>query len=505
MTDSKRTPYGLVTPLPNHLRPRKAWKHFYDTKQHWERLCDVEIDTLRAQAESLVGTQRARERKLPRLKSVNRSQALELIAQHHDDFYAPVYMEEMAQPETIWTPKMDSRWRHRALTPNSIFLVIELNKSKSVVVTAFRPHEPSKNVKWDETALRRHGIKYFKKETSMTVDDFASFAAQNLQEASTHPPKTVKDLWWLTSAIGDGRLVRSHNEVQNALQEAESLLQAAPADLIEEFKDTLDWEGVLDELAESLQEPRPEDLEAALASSAELLAIGDAVGAEEETNAFFEELEILVAWVPSEWSHLAESAHARAAIYAGSESPVLRMWEVVEDAALAAVVRESEPAVRPAATLVDALFPKPSRFARWSTRIAEVTSQASETVKDWIEKSLEAIAIQEPMPMMSGNVTERETWEVRGTPLPNAPTYKMFVVDDEYPEGEDVTNHFTPSEGFIWELEEPESEALIILIVADAPLKEKSLNTLLDEAASRDDVVIRTRVIQPTQATNDRR
>ncbi|MCB0221589.1 MAG: hypothetical protein KDH09_17960, partial [Chrysiogenetes bacterium] len=312
---------GPIDLIPPNLCPKKVWRHLYDRHEHWERVCKADIAAMRRDAEKILGVARASRCELPSL--AGERQARELLVAHHDATYAPAYSSEMSSPDTAWTPSMDSSHRHRALTPRSVFIVVQLDRPRSWVVTAFRPHPSTVGVNWDEADLRRHAVSYFQKEPGVKVEERALAVAENLRRVSG-PSSTPKELWWLASAVGHGRLLRHVPDVHDALPAAESALSATPVSVLQELRAALGWELLEGRLADALKDSRPEDLEAVLADAEELLAVASAVGAELEAAAFCDEAELLLPWIPAEWAHVAERARALAAT--AEPSPVMRLW-----------------------------------------------------------------------------------------------------------------------------------------------------------------------------------
>ncbi len=494
---------GPIELIPPKLCPKKVWRHFYDSDEHWERVCAADVASMRRDAEDIVGVARESERMLPHLPTEQWWRTKELLLAHHDGTYAPAYTSEMSSPETVWTSSMDAAHRHRALTPRSVFIVVQLDRPRSWVVTAFRPHPPVRDVEWDEIELRRHGVWYFRKETGVNVDNIAPAVAENLRRVSG-TAATTKELWWLASAVGYGRLLRNVSEVHDALPAAEAALSGTADSLLEELRRALDWQALVVRLADSLKEARSEELEGVLAEAEELLAVGAAVGAELEAEAFCAEAEMLLPWLPVEWAHIADRYRSRVLAVAAEPSLVVRLWNAVEDAATAAVAREVAPAVRPASRLADDLIPQQPRWSLWRDRIADLAERATVAATSWIERSIEGLTMAPLAPTLGGPGVAKDEWAVRGRPAPGAPHYRVFVVDEAYPDGWEVTDQFTDADGELWRLDANE-RALVVIIAGERPLVGLGMAQVLNEASARDDVVARARELQPSHATKARR
>ena len=494
---------GPIGFIPQKSCPLKVWKHFYAPSEHWERVCTVDVAAMRSQTEVIVGATRGTAQTLPRLEKGQWRRARELLVEHHDGHYAPTYYAERSSSETVWTPSMDSLYRHRALTPRSVFIVVQLDSTGSHVVTAYRPQPQVQDVEWDEAELRRYGISYFRRETGVNVDDFATVVIENLRRVSV-APSTMKELWWLASAVGYGRLLQHVPEVHSVLAGAEAAFSETSESLLEALRRALNWEPMVERLADALREARPEDLEAILADAEELLAVGATIGAEPEAEAFCEEAEMLLPWLPAEWAHVADRARHRLRAMAAQPSLVVRFWSAVEDAATAALAREVEPAVRPASRLVDALIRQQPRWSVWRVRIADLAVRATAAATSWIDRSIEGLTIEPLAPTMGGFDVAHDEWAVRGRPAPDAPHYRVFVVDEAHPDGWEVTEQFTDADGELWRLDANE-QALVVIIAGERPLVGLGMAQVLNEASTRDDVVARARELQPTHATKARR
>lgn len=485
---------GPIDPLPVKLRPKKVWKHFYLAEEHWERLCGQDVAAMRREGEAAIGATRAEHDELPSVGPEREDKARALLLRHHDVAYGPAYRVEMEAPGTAWTPAANDKRRYEALTPGSVFLVVQSDRPRSWVVTVFRPHPMTRGVEWDEAEIRRHGVRYFKRRTGMSIDDLARAAAEELSQVASVVPTTVPELWRLSSAVGYGRLLAGAPAVRSALPAGEQAVAGAGAALRSELARSLDWERGLRGVASGLQEERPEELEHALVAAEELLAIAPVVGAGAAAEAFCDRAERLLAWLPAEWSHLATSAAARCRWFDGEESLAGRLWSAVEGAAAGALLREVAPAVRPAATLVDAVLPVPAAWSRWRARASALGAEASAAVRRWAEGALSGLAVERLAPAMGARSAE---WVVRGRPAAAGPRYRLFAVDADHPEGYEVTERFTASDGQLWQMT-PEDEGVLFVLVAsegEQPLPGVGLAGVLGVAAARADVSVTLREI----------
>ena len=239
-------------------------------------------------------------------------------------------------------------------------------------------------------------------------------------------------------------------------------------------------------------------------SAEELLAVAAAVGAESAAEAFCDEAEMLLPWLPAEWAHIADRARHRVHALAGQASLVIRLWGAVEDAGTAALVREGAPSVRPASRLTDDLIPQQPRWFTWRDQIADLGTRATAAATTWLDRSIQGLTVTALSPTMGGSDVANDECAVRGRPASGPPHYRVFVVDAENPEGFDVTGKFTEADGDLWRLNENE-QAVVVIIAGATALAGSSFEQVLKEASTRGDVVARTRVLQPTHATKARR
>jgi hypothetical protein len=89
------------------------------------------------------------------------------------------------------------------------------------------------------------------------------------------------------------------------------------------------------------------------------------------------------------------------------------------------------------------------------------------------------------------------SWDLLGRPAPEAPCFKMFVVDEANPEGHEVTEHFDPAGDKLWLIEPGDEAALIVLVASSAPIGDGDLESVLTEAGQRNDAFVGTKEISP--------
>ena len=506
MSDQTPRWLGSICPIPPERCPKKVWKHLYDHRERWDRLCDGDIAAMRAEAELIVKQARASTEELPHLPERQKTRVSELLIAHHETVYAPTYMSELAEVETVWTPNMNAEHRHFALTPRSIFVVVQLEQPVPWVVTAFRPHPAHSTLITDEQDLQQYGRDYFERRTLMSVEELASTTARHLARF-TEPPQTMMALWSLAAAVGYGRLLQHMPAVQQVLQPAEDALGQTPPALVQALRQGFAWDELLDQLSGALQETRPEEFEHVLTSAEELLLVAESVGDAQAAAAFADEAQCLVAWMPPEWSHLGDQARWRAQVFGASAAPAGLLWQTVEEASVEALMRDATPTIRPAARLVDALFGAPASQPVWKERLDGLVrslgvsaDNAIASLKGWLDDMIGEVSLAPLAPAMGSAESQAQEWVVRGRLVPDAPeTFRAFIVDADSPEGYEVTEALTYAED-LWSMASHE-RACLVIIAADAPLKGQSMAEVFEGASGIAGVAVRVRELQPTQTT----
>lgn len=478
-------------------QPQKVWKHFYNPQEQWEHICDENITAMRRETELALGktwTCQTR-KKIPWVRPAIWEQACELICTHHDNAYHNVYSRKLSSLDAKWTLSMDKRFRYYALLPQSIFIVVDVFRDAPTrVVTAFRPHPDLKDVILSEEEIKHYAEDYFARKTNMSTAKLLQITIKSLRDASNTSPDSVSELWWLASAIGYGRSLNQREEIQDALENAEQTLKKVDPELIQALNDALDWDGILEEIAVGLKDERPEDLEHALLSSEQLLAVATAVGASQAIDAFLKESGELLAWLPSEWNQILEEASAKASFYGAHDSPICKLWESVEDAGIGAMLRQATPpAHRPLARYLDALIPPESTLESLYNRIRGLTSRANDTLIGWAKNSLDALELVAFEPVMGGSGESEAQWKVCGEPAAQSPYFRLFIVE-ENKEPEEVTAQFTAQDGELWWMDQP---ILLVLISSESPIQDEDFNTLLEYAKTRNDIAVATKLINP--------
>lgn len=150
---------------------------------------------------------------------------------------------------------------------------------------------------------------------------------KEFERVITLVPKSKRELWWLVSAIGYGKLQLEYfDELPKYLLLAENTLTKVPPPLIQDLANALDWTGLLQDIKTDVQWDRPEDLENTLFRSEKLLAIAPVIGSDEKATKFLSSSSPHLKKIPPKWDHLKDTALRRSPPV---PSHVLNLWNLV--------------------------------------------------------------------------------------------------------------------------------------------------------------------------------
>lgn len=487
---------GRIAAIPPELQPKKVWAHFYAPDEHWERVSSPDPAPLRQGVEQAAGVERVLCRELPRLDRERWVTVRRLTQEHHDHAYGPAYAKEMANGATEWTAEKGGD-RHFAATPKGVFIVAQRG-NPAWVVTAYRPHPPVDGVNWEEADFRRHAHWRVEKIRMANLARTRQSVTEELQRASVSSASSVRELWWLASAVGYGRAFAEDQSVRDVLTVAEAKLDDTDASLTTALTVGLEWESTLDALTAALRETRPEDLERALADAEDLVAVGTALGLEDAVDAFSARAEALLAWFPAEWHAIGEAASRRSTLLGGTQNAIGRLWDVVADAALGASIRSAPTVTRPEARYVDALLGRSDVFRAIRRRVEALGTTASAAVERGVQALLDGLVVTQPSPTLAIAQGEAPAHAVLTSTPRETRMLRAFVVDEAHPEGHEVTEHVAQGTA-LWEFDSAADRALVVVALGDAEVAGASMEDVLNEAARRRDVRIDCREFSPSR------
>jgi len=481
------------------LQPKKVWKHFYAPDEHWERIASADPVPLRRAAEDIVGRTREEASELPRVSPDAWGRVRAVLADHHEAAYGPAYFDAVRDPESCWSLRMGRGQRHVGYSPRGVYFVVQLDRPASWVMTAYRPHPPIIGVDSSEAGYLRAAEAKFAKETGMDSRDAAGDVVARLEEASRTAPANLEDLWWLAAAVGHGRFHAEDPAVVRSLSAAERRLAEVERRLADALRRSLDWSAVLQGIRSGVKDVNPFDLETALHDAEDLLVVASVMGAVAEAEAFLEQAETLLGWIPAEWVELGDVAARRAAAVGGADHVAGRLWIHAEEAALGAALRDGPASVRPAARLVDALVPAVLPWDSILLRIALIgAGMAAErrACRERWASTRAAVALTAPKMGASGD--EQDLWDVRLTVQDSDREFvRVFVVDAAHPEGHEDTEFSERKDEPLWRLEGREDRALIVVVASDSRIEGTTLDEVLSEAERRRDIIVTTKEVSP--------
>lgn len=485
-------PGNTPSPIPSKAAPKKLWKHFYNPTERWDRLCDVNINAWRQEAEGIIGYTRETHDEPPQVSHKTWARAKPLFREHHESGYMPVYMSELEDEHTRFAPSNDDSPRTIALTPRALYIVIDNDSNAPWVVTAYRPYPYGKRFDWDEDDFQRVAAKRFQNNT-MSNHTYTATVASWLERANK-PASTTQELWRLAFSVAQARTLAEDARIATLLAESTRALEATPRELFIELGALLDFGTCIEQLSLGLEQERPEDFEQALEGAEELLVVAEVIGAHEKSTHFIEDIEAIIPWVPAEWSHLRVRARNHAAML-DAESGARRLWELVEDCVIAACVMEGEPAVKPTPHLYKKLLPAASPWAPLLEQLSRLTHNITKAIETPLSQLTDSFQVMQPAPLMGSTLEEQRELRAHMPTLSPELHARIFVVDEEHPEGFDVTEYIGQTSSHFWTLDNDE-RALVVFILSEAPIAlGASLDELVALAREREDMALATREV----------
>ena len=462
------------------------------------RISDESPEPLRSKAEKIVGVSRDRAEELPHVDRGLWRQVKNILEEHHNEGYGPTYLRELYSKRSCWTPFADKLQRHSVLTPNSVYVVVQLDENNCFVLTAYRPHPHNVNVNWSEDDLIRYGRNNFASKNNMRISNFKQIIVKELEKCSSAIPTSVRELWWLALAVGYGRLLAYNEDVKTILSRAEKKLTKVKPEIVEQLAASLDWPGCIEGIASALKDDYPEELEAVLVAFEELLVIADAIEEQETSRIFNQQAGELLAWLPAKWDHLIDFAGSRCEIFNEIDSSAGLLWANIEEALLGAVMRESETDIRPEPRLANVVLPPINFWTKLKDRVFAIQNKISEPLELWAKDFLDGISVESPAPVMGDSLDEQLRWDVFGKTPKDDFNYRAFIVSEGHEDGYEVTDKFNPEDEYLWYFDKKDEKAILVLVVSNIPVcSEKDLDELLVLAENRNDITVRLKELSP--------
>ena len=444
---------GAVLSIPAGLQPPKVWKHLYSPREDWTAL-GLPVEGLVA-AVTALGAPPPTTRELP--AGVHR-EVLAALREQHDGAWAPVYGTDLLAADTLVARSQDDR-RWLFVSMRGVFAAADDSRGDgAVVLSVYRPHPEGLNVPWSNGQYRRRALDRWIRETRMSASD--PLAA--LAEVAT-PPKDAAGAWELALALARARCAAPDSPLVGsaavALAASSFRREAAPSQ-----------DQILDAVEQAIRDEDDDPLRV-------LLAVEDAVlvtlelSDEAAADVLASRAADLLEWAPTSW--------ARAAPFAGRQgsavAPVAAFWARVADALTGSALREQPATTRPQASLTDRLVPSNRR--RHTARLLRVPVdrlvRVAPVAPAYLPPRWRASAAH-----LSGNAG----WTLVPPPELRTTTVQAWIVDDQHPDGEDITSEFRGgAETSVWMLD-PGDDAEIVWI--EGIQRASSLGDAIDVAAA---------------------
>jgi hypothetical protein len=395
-----------------------------------------------------------------------------LLEQHHDRYYGPAYLRELASKDTwVGRQKRDSQ-RLLCCTPRGVLVSVGLEPPISVL-TAFRPDLPLKSSTGrDEDYYRAAYLRWRRGASNMSSPGvWKAEVLRALEVASQSPPTSPAEAWALVWAIGHARaLAAVEPEVDAPLQGVEALLEHHRQQLVQLLKEEMRIAPLLAGLKASLEAGLPEETQDQLLALEDVLVVAEVLDFEEHTRHILTEVSQLTSHWPPALTGFDELARQRMGL---SGQAARSFWRTVLAAASHA------PALR-----------LPGVLQAWLARIDEARDILGRSATGLLEGFGMTTATLRPKVVLGRAPTVFDV-HVEGFCPPDW-QLRLFVVDAEHPEGELLRegareDYRREAERWIfdaWELQGAEGVALLIALAAPSLPETPSLEQLLAAAAT---------------------
>lgn len=470
-----------ILPIPVKLARKKVWKHFYDPRERWDVLCELDVDAARHDAERVSGQEWTAVRDLPTLYGKVWKNTSELLDEHHEAGYRPAYLKALLNPDSIWARQNGGM--PICLSPDLVFLLIGKdtkgrNREADCVLTTYRP-TPREGLNFDEWQRHKHATAYFRKKAKGHRMNFRETILHDLETETS--PSTAADVWLLAYAIGYGEALLPDESLTRALSAARERLEAVPRALRTEVVESLVWDGRKETVIKAIEEEDPNDLVEALDHVEDLLAVARALDLREQLDNFVEELDSVLAWISAEmFPALIPFVDANLDRYA-EDVPLGRLWRNIKGHAWRSVLQTTAPVDAQAEAFVTSLFSEPW-YSKLAQQIREKATKFGQDVRSTVGELFDPPPGLVFDPLL-GPPTEVEVVMERWKD-PTLHT-RLFVVDPEYPQGYEVTVPWQKGE-VIWEM--VYDLELVLLVATGAQISGESLEDCLNNSVEREDV-----------------
>ncbi|MCY1042170.1 hypothetical protein OV208_12670 [Corallococcus sp. bb12-1] len=294
--------WGRVHPMRESKQATHVWQHLYNPEERWDALVGTDIQVLASAAEQQGAPPPPRLRPgqaRPQLPRVSKRCYI-LLKEHHDAYYAPVYLRELDAARTQWAVQTRETRSLLCCTPRGVLIAVSHSHPRAVL-TAYRPSlpvsEPGDGSDADYQVIARSHWE------GLTMPDDSTWKRgllRELEEAGRQQPRRALDAWRLARAIGHGRalVVRAPGIVPH-LDSAEALLARHRQDVIYLLEGRLRSDASVAGLDAALEAAEPHEVQEQLVSLADFLVVFEVLDQQVESHSLQERIQrILKSWPP---------------------------------------------------------------------------------------------------------------------------------------------------------------------------------------------------------------
>ncbi|WP_309895693.1 hypothetical protein [Archangium sp.] len=462
-------------------RATHVWQHLYNPVERWEALVGRDIHSLRSESERCGCPPFAAEDSRKGLPREVASRCVTLLERHHDEYYGPAYMSELASKSTLSGRQRKNPRRLLCCTPRGVLVSVGLIPPISVL-TALRPDPTFKDFSGSDADYHREARKRWSKGVHMAVP--STWKAEVLQEltaASEMTPSQTSEAWSLAWAIGHARALAAANpEIRIPLHAAETHLAHHRVRVEQLLEGALRIEPLLSGLEASLHAGQSDEAQDKLFALEDILVVAEVLGFTHHIQHILTDVSRQVAPSPSVLAGFEPLAQQRLEV---SGPAAQQLWRTVIEASARVPVRAL-----------------PAVFDSWLARLEEIGNHLVQGLAQAGEH-FEASARVEPLPVL-GRPSGQFTVRLEGH-CPPGWRLRLFLVDTAHPEGEPLpeTDYHREEERWSfdnWRLDGPEDAALVIALAAPTLPEFPSLAEALNAVAAIPDARIATVFLIPS-------
>ncbi len=445
---------GEINPLLEHQRVKKTWRHFYSPKESWDQLGEVRTQRLYSAARTCGCPEW---RAIGPYPDFPRS-CRQTLREHHDDAWRDAYERELAAEEAWVGPSDEDDGAWLVASPRGVYAVLVRDRDdeagRYAPKTVFRPHPLGLDVTFTEETYVRSARRRFWNEVQQSM-------RSNPNDLDMSPT-TAEEVWALARALGEAG-------ASGPAKPTEAI--AAAANRLAALSDTLRAsatptpETVLDHLQDALMGDN-DDVAGVLLSVEDAIAVTEVLAGDAEASSLLAQAASLLDWTPETWSSTRTLITRRLRNTVGA---CRAWWSMVDHAVDTALLHAAEPLLLESPSLTSKALPE-AWWAPWANRVHALSSE----VAVWLAPA--------PRGWLAGAATlsgdSSGSWEL-AAPSNLAPGARVFIVDEDNPDGEEVTEDL--GHGPFWEIERPGERAVIVVAHG---LDGETLQNVLDAAVS---------------------